>query len=153
MPCLHARALKCSVVLYADEHATIGDPPLPRVTLNVAVPDFGTLTADIAAKSVRKVQAVIAEHDVDGVACVLQGEPCSRGTKVAWRARTGAGMAVDINCCGVKVAALRPPLGVQVARFGHAFQTSSLRPAGQTHARHIKSIPSLLHPVRLRQGQ
>jgi hypothetical protein len=35
---------------------------------------------------------------------------------------------------------------------GAAALTTVLRPAGQTHARHIKSIPSLFHPFRLRQG-
>ena len=35
---------------------------------------------------------------------------------------------------------------------GAAALTTVLRPAGQTHARHINSISSLFHPFRLRQG-
>ncbi len=57
----------------AEEIAAIGEPAAPRVLLTIAVPDFGTLTADVAGKSVRKAQAQIAEHGVDGVAVIVQG--------------------------------------------------------------------------------
>jgi hypothetical protein len=46
----------------------------PRVSLHVRTADGRTVTADIAAKAVRKAQATIAEHGSDGVAALLQGK-------------------------------------------------------------------------------
>jgi hypothetical protein len=79
MPRLNARALKCTLVLNADEITAIGDPVTPRVVLTIAVPDYGPVSADIAGKSLRKAQAAIAEHGAEGVACVLQGKLVSGG--------------------------------------------------------------------------
>jgi hypothetical protein len=40
--------------------------------LTVRLPDR-TITTDLASKSIRKAQAIIDEHGVDGTACILQG--------------------------------------------------------------------------------
>ncbi len=91
---LSARSLKCTVALNADEFAALGDPVTLRVLLHMLVPDFGTLTADVASKSVRKAQAQIAEHGVDGVAVIVQASsyPGTRSSRRAWSAcRSGGG--------------------------------------------------------------
>ena len=74
MPALKARALKCTAVLDQSEIAGIGDLPTARVILHIAVPDFGTVSADVSAKSVRKAQGTISEHGTDGVAVIIQGK-------------------------------------------------------------------------------
>jgi hypothetical protein len=74
MPTLNARILKCTVVLDAIEvNAIAADVGSPRVPLHIVV-DGRTVTADITAKSVRKVQAVIREHGPEAVAVLLQGK-------------------------------------------------------------------------------
>ena len=74
MPILNARALKCTVVLDPTEVAAIVAPEgTPRLPLRIVV-DGRTVTTDIAAKSIRKAQAMIAEHGPDGVAVILQGK-------------------------------------------------------------------------------
>ena len=83
MPRLNARSLKCTLVLNADEIAAIGDPVTPRVVLTIEAADYGSVTADIAAKSLRKAQAAIAEHGSDGVTCVLQGKLVVAGGKIS----------------------------------------------------------------------
>jgi len=71
---LTGRALKVTCVLNA---AGILDQPVPegkpRVTLRILTADR-TVTADIAAKSLRKAQATIKEHGVEGTVCILQGK-------------------------------------------------------------------------------
>ena len=66
-------------MLSSDEVAVIPDIGNPRVLLHIAVQDVGTFTADIAAKSVRKVQAQVAEHSADAIAVILQGRLASGG--------------------------------------------------------------------------
>jgi hypothetical protein len=44
------------------------------VQLNIRVADGRMVTADVAAKAVRKAQAVIAQHSAAGVAAFLQGK-------------------------------------------------------------------------------
>jgi hypothetical protein len=75
-PVLTTRALKCTVLLDpAEVEALVLVEGMPRVQLNVRTADGSrTVTADIAAKAVRKAQAVIAEHGTDGVAALLQGK-------------------------------------------------------------------------------
>jgi hypothetical protein len=51
MPKLNARSLKATLVLDPNELTALGEPQTPRVALHVAVPDLGTLTADVASKS------------------------------------------------------------------------------------------------------
>jgi hypothetical protein len=71
---LTARSLKCTLVLDPAELALLDVPNAqPRMTLRVKVPDR-MVTADVAAKSVRKCKATIAEHGVQAVAVVLQGK-------------------------------------------------------------------------------
>jgi hypothetical protein len=77
MPKLSARSLKCTVVLDPVEISELGDPPTPRVLLHIAVSDCGTVVADIATTSLRKVQNAINEHGADGVAVILQGKLAS----------------------------------------------------------------------------
>ena len=68
-----ARALKCTLVLdpTALAGATVPDG-VPRITLRVAV-EKRTVTASIAAKSLRRAIATIAETGPD-VALILQGK-------------------------------------------------------------------------------
>jgi hypothetical protein len=75
MPTLNARALKCTVLLDPTEIESLAlVEGRPRVELSIRTADGRTLVADIAAKAVRKAQAVIAEHGADGVAALLQGK-------------------------------------------------------------------------------
>jgi hypothetical protein len=74
---LNARAIKVTVVLDASEVARLAVPEgQPRVTLSIrvggeiSVGGERLVTAELAAKSVRKAQAAIIEQ---GVAVVLQG--------------------------------------------------------------------------------
>jgi hypothetical protein len=65
--------LKVTTLLNADELLSVQvRDGQPRVSLRVRLPDR-VLTADVAAKSVRKVQGAIKESGPDGVAIVLQG--------------------------------------------------------------------------------
>jgi hypothetical protein len=75
MPTLTTRALKCTAVLDPAEIESLTlVEGLPRVQLNIRVADGRTVTADVAAKAVRKARAVIAEHSADTVAAFLQGK-------------------------------------------------------------------------------
>ena len=68
-----ARKLKITAVLDPAPFAGRRIPDdVPRVDVSV---DVGgrTVTADLAAKSVRKAIKSLADHGVDGVALVLQG--------------------------------------------------------------------------------
>jgi hypothetical protein len=74
MPALTARSLKCTVVLDPAEVVAIPvKDGLPRVLLRIRLPDR-TVTADLAAKSVRRAQATIREHGEPGVAAIIQGK-------------------------------------------------------------------------------
>ena len=74
MPALNARSLKCTVVLDPAEVVAIPvTDGLPRLLLRIRLPDR-TVTADLAAKSVRRAQAAIREHGEAGVAAVIQGK-------------------------------------------------------------------------------
>ena len=70
---LTARSLKCTLVLDASEVAALGEPTTPRVTLRISVAGR-TVTADVAAKAVRKARAAITQHGRDGVAVLIQGK-------------------------------------------------------------------------------
>jgi hypothetical protein len=75
MPTLTTRALKCTVLLDPAELASLAlVDGIPRVQLNVRVADGRAVTAGVAAKAVRKAQAVIAEYGAAGVAALLQGK-------------------------------------------------------------------------------
>ena len=78
MPRLNAKSLKVTCVLSAAEVASI-DLATPRVLLHITISDVGTYTAEIAAKSMRKVQAQVAEHSADAIAVILQGRLASGG--------------------------------------------------------------------------
>ena len=72
---LNARALKCTVALDPAEIESLAlVEGRSRVELNIRTADGRIVSADIAAKAVRKAQAVIAEHGTDGVAALLQGK-------------------------------------------------------------------------------
>jgi ribosomal protein S3 len=74
MQILNARALKVTVVLDPAEVAELEAPDgQPRVVLTIQTPDR-RVTADAAAKSVRRALATIAEHGADGVSVVVQGK-------------------------------------------------------------------------------
>jgi hypothetical protein len=71
---LNARALKCTVVLDPAEVAQIVTPDgQPRIVLTIRLPDR-RVSVDVAAKSVRRALAVIAEHGPDGVSVIVQGK-------------------------------------------------------------------------------
>ena len=68
---LAARALKCTAVLDA---AGLVDPGnKSRVVLAILV-EGKVYSADVAAKSVRKCRATIAEHGAAHVVCLIQGK-------------------------------------------------------------------------------
>ncbi len=70
---LTAKSLKCTIVLDANEVAALSEPTTPRVVLRIQVAGR-TVTADVAAKAVRKARAMIAQHSSDGVAVLIQGK-------------------------------------------------------------------------------
>jgi hypothetical protein len=76
MPTLTGRTLKVSTLLDPKELLAVSLPEgVPRCILYIHFEDRGlALTADVAAKAVRKAQAVIAEHGIDNVTALLQGK-------------------------------------------------------------------------------
>jgi hypothetical protein len=72
-PPLNARSIKVTLVLTPAEVAATIIPTTSRVVLAIDV-NGRRLTADIACKSLRKAQAMIAEHGADSVAAILQGK-------------------------------------------------------------------------------
>ena len=68
-----AKALKATAVI---DPATLADVVVPdgtsRVVLAIRLPAH-TVSAEVAAKSLRRAITAIAEYGVDGVACVVQG--------------------------------------------------------------------------------
>jgi hypothetical protein len=88
MPVLNARALKCTVVLDPAEVTQLAAPDgQPRVAIEIRLPD-GVVTADLAAKSLRRAIATVREHGPDSVAAIVQGRLV--GTEI-----TEAGLAVQ----------------------------------------------------------
>jgi predicted transcriptional regulator len=70
---LTARNLKCTLVLDPAGIAALADPPTTRVPLRIRVADGDrVVTADIAAKALRKAKATIAQGG--DVAVILQGK-------------------------------------------------------------------------------
>jgi hypothetical protein len=70
---LTAARLKVTTVLNATELLAITAPDgEPRITLRIRLPDR-TVTAGIAAKSLRKAQTAIRDVGADNIALVLQG--------------------------------------------------------------------------------
>jgi hypothetical protein len=71
---LSTRALKCTLVLDPTEVAQLVAPDgQPRVVVAIQAPDR-RVTADLAAKSVRRALATIGEHGPDGVSVIVQGK-------------------------------------------------------------------------------
>jgi hypothetical protein len=71
---LTARALKVTMVLNADEVAALKvKDGVPRVELRIAAPGR-VVTVDLAAKSIRKAVAVLAEVGVERGVAILQGK-------------------------------------------------------------------------------
>jgi hypothetical protein len=64
MPTLTTRTLKCTVLIDPAELEGLAPVDgIPRVQLNIRTAEGSqTVTAEVAAKAVRKAQAVIAEH-------------------------------------------------------------------------------------------
>ena len=70
---LTAQRLKVTTVLDTTELLAVTAPDgKPRITLRIRLPER-TLTADIAAKSLRKAQTAIRDAGADDIALVLQG--------------------------------------------------------------------------------
>jgi hypothetical protein len=70
---LTAARLKVTTTLNADELLAVPGPESkPRITLRIRLPDR-TVTAEIAAKSLRKAQAVIRDAGADNIVLLLQG--------------------------------------------------------------------------------
>jgi hypothetical protein len=59
----------------------------PRVVLTIRLPD-GVVTADLAAKSLRRAIAMVREHGAEGVTAIVQG-------RLVGRQITEAGLAVQ----------------------------------------------------------
>ena len=70
---LNAKAIKVTLVLTPAEVAAIQLPPGGRTVLTIVV-DGHKLSADVAVKSLRKAQTVIAEHGPEGTATIIQGK-------------------------------------------------------------------------------
>jgi hypothetical protein len=71
---LTARALKCTAVLDPAALIMVSVPDgVSRVTLKVSI-DKRTVTASIAAKSLRRAIATIQETGAENVALILQGK-------------------------------------------------------------------------------
>src|SRR5262245_61932424 len=70
-----ARAVKVTIPLQPATVAALGAPESgpSRIKLTVTF-DGGSLRAEVAAKSVRKAQRVLAENGFDAVFCMLQGK-------------------------------------------------------------------------------
>jgi len=70
---LSARRLKVSVVLNPDELLAVPAPEgKSRAILRISLPDR-RVSAEIAAKSLRKAQATVRVHGTENTACILQG--------------------------------------------------------------------------------
>ena len=75
---LTASRLKITVILNAAELSAVRAPPTDgadkqRITLRIRLPDR-TITAEIAAKSLRKAQTAIREAGADAILLLLQGQ-------------------------------------------------------------------------------
>jgi hypothetical protein len=70
-----ARSVKVTIPLQPATVAALGAPESgpSRIKLIVAF-DGGTLRAEVAAKSVRRAQRVLAENGLEAVFCMLQGK-------------------------------------------------------------------------------
>ena len=72
---LSARNLKATLVLDPAELAALADPVTARVPIRIHVTDGGrVVTTDIAAKSLRKGKATIAQSGAGGVIVIVQGK-------------------------------------------------------------------------------
>lgn len=69
----NGRALKVTIVIDPNEIVGLKEPTTSRTIMRVTVAGR-TVTADIAGKALRKAQAAIREHGVDGVAIIIQGK-------------------------------------------------------------------------------
>ena len=70
---LTATRLKIATTLDATELLAINAPnDKPRITLRIRLPDR-TLTAEIAAKSLRKAQTTLRQSGADNIVLLLQG--------------------------------------------------------------------------------
>jgi hypothetical protein len=67
------RALKVTIVLDAGEILAHPLPETGRLVLRIRASDR-TMTADIAAKSLRKAQATLQQVGAQGVTVILQGK-------------------------------------------------------------------------------
>jgi hypothetical protein len=76
---LTSRALKVTMVLDPTEVAGLPDPTTARTVLriqvgnNIRLPDR-IVSADVAAKALRKVKATIEQHGPSEVAVIVQGK-------------------------------------------------------------------------------
>jgi hypothetical protein len=84
MPTVTAKSLKVVAVIDAAEIARISAPEggPARIVLNVTLPDR-MVAVDLAAKSVRKAKATIAELGADGTACIIQGRMLGNPDRIA----------------------------------------------------------------------
>jgi hypothetical protein len=73
MPVLNSRALKVTAVLDPTEVTALPDPTTARTMLRIQVAGR-IVTADVAAKALRKAKATIAQHGPSEVAVIVQGK-------------------------------------------------------------------------------
>ena len=73
MTLLNSRALKVTAVLDPAEVAALPDPTTARTTLRIQVAGR-VVSADVAAKALRKAKATIAQHGPSEVAVIVQGK-------------------------------------------------------------------------------
>lgn len=72
-PALNGRALKVTVMLDPAEVAALPAPLEQRITLRIKVPGR-FVSANIAAKSLRKARTTIRENGADGCIALIQGK-------------------------------------------------------------------------------
>jgi hypothetical protein len=70
---LTGRPLKVVLVLDPKEIAEMKEPTTSRVTIRAGV-GGQVVNIDIASKALRKAQATIREHGIDGVNIIVQGK-------------------------------------------------------------------------------
>lgn len=95
---LSAKSIKCTVVLDAAEVARLPNPQTERVTLAILA-GGQPVTADIAAKSLRKCREAIKQLGPDGVAVIVTGKLMPGGSIAE------AGLAAQPKAPVAKVAA------------------------------------------------
>jgi len=111
MTTVSAHKLKITTIIKAEELLQVPAPDgKPRVILRVKFPDGRVLSADLAAKSVRKAQASIRELGSENIALVLQG--ALTANDVVTEAGLVAQPKTKKETAAAEIASVDPPGGM-----------------------------------------